>query len=226
MYQVVCRYSVKVLGEAFVMKRPPRSFLQWHADSLVTTTKVRMKDSHLSIYIHFLGLVGCTKCSIAGSFVNTAFSYSIEEPWIPGWFLDISGCNGAEESILQCGENPLHPFPRVCYDELKIGCALSPGNGTFGNVRLAEATQDSHVIVGRLEFFNEHWGSVCTSYFDDTTAKVTCRQLGLFDQGRNRKCLSFAKNMNEKSSITFISLPQERGISRWKEVKRCLNGIF
>ena len=55
--------------------------------------------------------------------------------------------------------------PYSCYDEIELSCALRPGDGTYGDVQLVDATEDEFVIKGRLMVFNEFWGSVCANYY-------------------------------------------------------------
>ena len=66
-----------------------------------------------------------------------------------------------------------------------LGCAINPGDGTFGDVRLVDTIEDEFVIAGRLEAFNAFWGSVCESFrLSPEEFQVACRQLGYYASGK------------------------------------------
>ena len=95
-------------------------------------------------------------------------------------------CLGSEESLSQCyiGE-----FANgSCRNPAQLYCVMEPEYGEDGELRFAENTtsQDENRIYGPLQVYMDGaWRSVCAEQFDLRDAKVACRQLGFFEQGKN-----------------------------------------
>ena len=111
---------------------------------------------------------GYLKGSFAANLWQTPYAPIL--PWIVPWQTRYSPCNGDEATLLDCvresqafGDTPEY----YCYGEnIVLGCALRPGSGTFGDLRLVDTSEDEFVISGRLQVFNEFWGSLCQVGYD------------------------------------------------------------
>ena len=118
--------------------------------------------------------------------------------------LEVGTCEQAKPEICPCRATPGGPPPEAeayctqllgtddtssaCMDQcvkfLDQCCHVQDGN-----VRLVDAVitplPQGELISGRLEvYFQEEWGKVCRTGFDQIDAEVACRQLGYHDQGK------------------------------------------
>ncbi|CAC5410606.1 unnamed protein product [Mytilus coruscus] len=80
-------------------------------------------------------------------------------------WLDEMRCSGGETKLIDCSYA----------DWGKHTCS----HGNVVGIRCFEGQGDVRINSSRLEiYYNETWGTVCSSYFDDRDATVACRQLG------------------------------------------------
>ena len=112
-------------------------------------------------------------------------------------FLDLVGCIGTEENLLQCPSRGLEVHSCSHADDAGVQCV--PGNYkllceknfliciifligcTEHNVRLMDGANHTE---GRVEIcLNNEWGTVCDQMWDEDDAAVVCSQLALGSNG-------------------------------------------
>ena len=90
-------------------------------------------------------------------------------------WLDYVRCTGNEFRIIDCPASPLGRTTCGRYNRAG-GVACSATNCTQGDIRL----QGGNTTQGRVEICNNNiWGTVCDDFWDNTDARVACRQLGV-----------------------------------------------
>ncbi|KAL5460311.1 hypothetical protein EMCRGX_G033753 [Ephydatia muelleri] len=94
-------------------------------------------------------------------------------------FLDDVGCQGNESNLVSCPRSDQEIGHTYCTHYSDAGVICHTQNYSVcldGAVRLAGATGN---FLGRVEIcINNHWGTVCDSDWDNSEARVVCRQLG------------------------------------------------
>ena len=89
-------------------------------------------------------------------------------------------CTGNETRLVDC---QFQAFSQPdCSRDLTIYCAIEPENGTVGDLRLIDVTENSNIVSGTLQIYNGTWGSVCGSFYDwsSDNSRVACQELGYF----------------------------------------------
>lgn len=119
-------------------------------------------------------------------------------PTIAPWETRNDPCNGSEPTLLECvrESQAFDDAPSdYCDREVVLGCALrNATDESIGDLRLVDTSQDEFAISGRLQVFNEFWGSLCRlpyyQYGDaddrqtEPFSQVACRELGYFGSSR------------------------------------------
>ncbi|XP_019850477.1 PREDICTED: scavenger receptor cysteine-rich domain superfamily protein-like [Amphimedon queenslandica] len=112
--------------------------------------------------------------TITGAAAKTSSYYG----WGNGTILmDYVSCTGSETSITSCGYNTV--LTSSCIHSRLAGVVCqSGGTCTNNNIRLITASS-SYRSHGRVEFCrNNQWGTICDNGWDNSDARVVCRQLG------------------------------------------------
>ena len=95
-------------------------------------------------------------------------------------------CQGNEESIMQCYRIMADKtFCNHDYDTL-IECTNKSedevGNFQSGTLRIIDVSGNpSPTGIGRLEILKGNWGTVCSTKFINTSARIACKQMGYLD---------------------------------------------
>ena len=89
-------------------------------------------------------------------------------------WLDEVRCVGTESRLIDCTASPLGQHNCVHREDAGVRCTGT--TCTQGAIRLQGGT----ATQGHVEVCNNNvWGTVCDGGWDDTDARVACRQLGL-----------------------------------------------
>ena len=107
----------------------------------------------------------------------TGFTNGVGQIW-----LDNVQCRGTETRLIDCPANALGTVSCGHSADAGVQCiaATSSPSCTQGAIRLQGGT----VTQGRVEICNSNvWGTVCDNSWDNTDARVACRQLGLPSTG-------------------------------------------
>lgn len=94
------------------------------------------------------------------------------------WLVDID-CSGNEESIFDCTTRPLlSQQQQYCPHTNDVGVRCETPK--YGELRILGGP---NTTAGRLEVYNNGWGTVCDDYWSRKDARVACRQLGFSTEG-------------------------------------------
>ena len=96
-------------------------------------------------------------------------------------WLDNVECQGNETRLIDCRANELGSHDCDHSDDAGVSCLDNTTSlCTQGDIRL----QGGNSSRGRVEIcYNNIWGTVCDSFWDNTDARVACRQLGFNNTG-------------------------------------------
>ena len=103
--------------------------------------------------------------------LTSGFTNGVGQIW-----LDNVQCRGTETTLISCPHLPLGTHNCVHSEDAGVRCQSGTPCGTTGAIRLQGGTSTQ----GRIEVCNANvWGTVCDDFWDNTDARVACRQLGL-----------------------------------------------
>ena len=90
-------------------------------------------------------------------------------------------CLGTENRLLDCSANNLGSHNCAPDQNAGVRCqGTNPATCSEGDIRLIGGTNQ-----GRVEIcYNNIWGTVCSSGWEDVDAQVVCKQLGLITVGQ------------------------------------------
>ncbi|EPR62489.1 scavenger receptor cysteine-rich domain-containing protein [Toxoplasma gondii GT1] len=140
-------------------------------DFTVFTIDSARKACHELGYLHGMYLEdGCD--SVEGQYVCAGAKYPVSVAGVM--------CMGPEKSLADCTfEEP----PARCADhsmDVAVRCTNTPpAEPPLGSLRIVdESGAPATNGVGRLQFYNEGWGSVCSDGWTRESEKVACLQMG------------------------------------------------
>ena len=110
----------------------------------------------------------CVHCTAATA-LTSSFANGVGQIW-----LDEVSCLGTESRLIDCTANPLGQHNCEHSEDAEVMCFAT--TCTQGDIGLQGGT----ATQGRVEICNNDvWGTVCDDGWDNTDARVACRQLGL-----------------------------------------------
>ena len=123
----------------------------------------------MSLYRCFLFQFQCFVYAAGTALFSNSFTQGSGQIW-----LDDVSCRGTESRLIDCPANPLGQHNCRHSEDAGVRC-VPTSDCTQGGIRL----QGGNATEGRVEIcHNNVWGTVCDDLWDDTDARVACRQLG------------------------------------------------
>lgn len=90
-------------------------------------------------------------------------------------WLDNVICSGTENRLINCRASPVGVHNCASNEDAGVRCQGTAITCTEGDIRLAGGTHQGRVDI----CYNNVWGTVCSSAWNNVNAEVACRQLGL-----------------------------------------------
>ncbi|XP_074649735.1 scavenger receptor cysteine-rich type 1 protein M160-like isoform X2 [Tubulanus polymorphus] len=124
-------------------------------------------------------------------------------------FLNNMRCNSREDNILQCQNSGWKKSTSRCYPTTQAGVACA------GKVKIYKGNSRSYGIVNVWGKFPERdfssWMSVCDEGWDDTDARVFCKELG-YSYGKSVCCGAFGYNYRPANMTNVRCVGNEKTI--------------
>lgn len=135
---------------------PHNEVIVYHGDASGSVCADKWDDIDANVYCRMMGFREGTASNVSASTSTSDFHLT-----------DLH-CLGHETSLFQCSHD--HLASDIC-----INNAIAAADCTGSLVRIKGLTENK----GRAEVFhNGQWGTICSNYWDDKSAKVFCQMLG------------------------------------------------